>query len=160
MKAAAIILIVLVLAAVGAIGYLYLKSDLAVSFVSCIVTDTVTQADYFDQLKSQIASSSFVGTLFAGTDLGEADEYQFITYTVHLTNHAFLNAEVIEFRVTPMQGDVAQIGETVQYSLKSGKSMDLSATILTAREMHSIREGTVTCYFWGIPFTTKLTLGK
>ena len=38
--------------------------------------------------------------------------------------------------------------------------MDLSATILTDRAMHSVREATVSCYFWGIPFTTKLTLGK
>ena len=65
MKAAAIILMVLVLAAVGALGFLYLKAELTVRSVSCIATDTVTQPEYFDQLKEQLASSTFVGTRFS-----------------------------------------------------------------------------------------------
>lgn len=160
MKAAAVLLIVLVLAAVGALGYLYLNSNLTAAFESCIVTDAVTQADYFSQLKGQIASSSFTGTLYSSTEPGSAEEYQFMTYTVRIRNRAFLTAEVIELRITPMQGDLAQIGNPDQYSLRAGKDMDLSATILTARDMHSVREGTLTYYFWGIPFSTKLTLGK
>jgi len=160
MKAVAIILIVLVLAAVGAIGYLYLKADLTVRFVNCIATEAVTQLDYFEQLKDGIEASTFVGTLYGSRELGTADGYQFLSYTLRLSNHAFLDAEVIEIRITPMEGDVAQIGETQQYRLPAGKEMDLSATILTARGMHSVREATVTCYFWGIPFTTKLTVGR
>ncbi len=61
---------------------------------------------------------------------------------------------------TPMEGDVLQLGDTEPHSLDSGRDADLSATILTARGMHSVREATVTYYFWGIPFSTKLTVGK
>ena len=160
MKAAAIILIVLVLAAVGGVLYLYINTGLDVNFVSCIATDAVPQAELFNTLKSKVASSTFVGTHFSAEEIGAADQYQFLTYTVKLNNHAFLNADVIEIRITPMSGDVYQIGEEMLHSLSSGKSMDLSATILTSREVHSVREATVSWYFWGIPFTTKLTLGK
>ncbi len=160
MKPLGIILILLVLAAVVGVGYLYLNARLDIRFEACIANDSMTQIDFFNTLKSKVASSAFVGTRFTNGDLGTADQYQFLTYTVHLNNHTFLKAEVIEIRVTPMQGDVLQIGEENVHDLPSGQQMDLSATILTGRTMHSVREATVSYYFWGIPFTTKLTLGK
>ena len=160
MKPLGIILILLVLAAIVGVGYLYLNANRDIRFEACIATDGMTQIDFFNNLKSKVASSAFVGTRFTGGSLGTADQYQFLTYTVHLSNHTFLKAEVIEIRITPMQGDVLQIGEENVHDLLSGQQMDLSATILTDRAMHSVREATVSYYFWGIPFTTKLTLGK
>ena len=160
MKPLAIILIILVLAAFCAVGYLYFTAHLDVSFVSCIATDAVSQADYFNDLTAKLDASTFIGTRFSTGNLENAEHYQFLTYTVRLDNHAFLGADVIELHITPMQGDVLQVGDQVLHSLKSGQQMDLSAMILTSREMHSIREATVSYYFWGIPFTTKLTLGK
>ena len=160
MKAAAVILIVLVLAAVCAVGYLYLKADLNIRFTECIATDAVSQAEYFSALKSKVDSSAFIGTRFTQEAIGSPEQYQFLTYTVRLDNNAFLKAEVIEIRITPMQGDVLQLGEETAHDLPAGLSADLSATILTSREMHSVREAPVTYYFWGIPFTTRFTLGK
>ena len=160
MKPFAVILIILVLAAVCGVGYLYLNAGLDVRFVSCVATDTVTQAETFDALKSAIASDTFVGTRFSQDEPGSADQYQFLTYTVRLNNHAFLPAEVIEIRITPMQGDVLQVGDRNLHDLASGREMELSAVILTTREMHSVREATVSYYFWGVPFTAKLTLGR
>ena len=160
MKPLGIILIILVLVAVVAVGYLYLTAKLAIRFDTCIATDGMTQADYFHTLRSKVAASTFVGTRFTNDDLDTADHYQFLTYTIKLDNHSFLKAEVIEIRITPMQGDVLQIGEETAHDLASGQQMDLSATILTERGMHSVREATVTYYFWGIPFSAKLTLGK
>ena len=160
MKPLGIILIILVLVAVVAVGYLYLNAKLDIRFDTCIATDGMTQVDYFNTLRSKVASSTFVGTRFTNDDLDQADHYQFLTYTIKLDNHSFLKAEVIEIRITPMQGDVLQIGEETAHDLSSGQQMDLSATILTERGMHSVREATVTYYFWGIPFSTKLTLGK
>ena len=109
---------------------------------------------------SVVETSTFTGTRFSADPIGTADQYQFLTYTVRLDNHAFLTADVIEIRITPMPGDVLQLGEEAEHSLPSGKKADLSATILTARDMHSVREATVTYYFWGIPFSEKSTLGK
>jgi len=160
MKPLGIILIVLVLAAIAGMGYLYLNANLDIRFEACIATDGVTQLDYFNTLSSKVSSSTFVGTRFTNDDLGAADQYQFLTYTVRFNNRSFLKAEVVEISITPMQGDVLQIGEEAVHDLPSGQQMDLSATILTDRTMHSVREATVSYYFWGIPFTTKLTLGK
>ena len=160
MKPFAIILIILVLAAVGGLGYLYLTSNLDVRFVSCVATDAVSQAEYFDTLRSKLDSSAFIGTRFSETAPGTADQYQFLTYTVRLNNHSFLKADVIEIRITPMQGDVLQVGDEYVHDLPYGQQADLSAMILTTREMHSVREATVSYYFWGIPFTAKLTLGR
>ena len=160
MKPLGIILIILVLVAVVAVGYLYLNAKLDITFKECIATDGITQIDFFDNLKSKVNASTFVGTRYTTEELTTADQYQFLTYTLHFDNHSFLKAEVIEIRISPMQGDVLQIGEETAYDLASGRQMDLSATILTDRTMHSVREATVSYYFWGIPFTTKLTLGK
>ena len=160
MKPLGIILIVLVLVAVVALGYLSFNAKLDIAFKECIATDGVTQVDFFNNLKSKVNASTFVGTRYSNAELGTADQYQFLTYTIRLNNQSFLKAEVIEIRITPMQGDVLQIGEENAHDLPSGQQMDLSATILTDRAMHSVREATVSYYFWGIPFTTKLTLGK
>ena len=160
MKPFAIILIILVLAAVVGVGWLYFNANLTVAFSSCIATDGVTQPDYFDQLKKEVENGSFIGTRYSAADLLAADAYQFLTYTVLLDNHAFLNAETAEIRITPMQGDVLMIGNQQELSVPAGKNASLSATILTARDSHSVREATVTWYFWGIPFSTRLTLGK
>ncbi len=160
MKPLAIILIILVLAAVCAVGYLYLSAGLDIRFVDCVATDTVSQLDKFNELKAKIESSSFVGTRYTTEDISAADNYQFLTYTIRLNNHAFLTAELVEIRITPMQGDVYQVGWETWHNLESGKQMDLSTTILTTRAMHAVREATVTYYFWGIPFSEKLTLGK
>ncbi len=160
MKVFGIILIVLVLAAVCGVGYIYLTARLDVQFVSCIASDGVSQSDAFSTLKSQLANSSFIGTLFSSGELESPDQYQFLTYTVRLNNQSFLKAELIEIRITPMKGDVLQVGDETPHDLPSGAVSELSAVILTPRDMHPVREATVSYYFWGIPFTAKLTLGK
>lgn len=160
MKPLAIILVVLVLAAVIGVGWLYLNARMDIRFVSCVANDGVDQAEVFDTLKARIKNSTFVGTLFTKEEPGTADQYQFLTYTLRFNNHSFLKAEVIEIRITPMQGDVIQIGEEYVHDLPAGQQMDLTATIMTARNMHAVREATVTWYFWGLPFTEKLTLGR
>ena len=50
MKPLAIILIILVLAALVGVGYLYFTSNLTVTFSSVVATDPVDQAEAFDQL--------------------------------------------------------------------------------------------------------------
>lgn len=160
MKPVGIILIILVLIAFVGVGYLYFSANLEIRFQSCIAADGITMAEEFNALKSKISSSSFVGTRYTNDELGSADQYQFLTYTLRLSNQAFLKAEVIEIRITPMQGDVLQMGDVTVHDLPSGEQLDLTAVILTDRAMHSVREATVSYYFWGIPFTTRLTLGK
>ena len=160
MKAAGIVLIILVVLAIVGIGFIYFYSTFDVTFVECIATDALTQTDYFTQLQKQVANETFVGTLFSGDEIGTADQYQFYTYTIRMTNKTFIEAEVIEIQVTPMEGDVLQIGDTEKHGLAAGKTGELGATILTTKSMHSVREAKITYYLWGIPFSTKITLGK
>ena len=35
---------------------------------------------------------------------------------------------------------------------------DVTATILTSKDMHAIREANITYYIWGIPFTIRTTI--
>ena len=161
MKAVAIILIVLLLAAVCAVCFLYFTANLSIHFESCVATDAVTQVDYFNQMKSQVENKSFVGTIYDSQELGAADQYQFLTYPVSVQNRAFLNADIVELQITPMPGDVLLLGDVQLHSIPGGKTETLTATILTARDVHTIvREGTVTWYFWGKAFSAKLTLGQ
>ena len=160
MKPFAIFLIVLVLVAVIGMGWLYLNARMDILFESCIANDGYTQSEVFNKVKASLKNDTFIGTRFTGEELDAAEQYQFLTYTIHINNHSFLKAEVIEIRITPMQGDILQIGEETPHDLLSGRQTDLSATILTDRNMHSVREATVTWYFWGVPFSARVTCGR
>ena len=160
MKKIAVILIILLLAAVGALGYLYMTSNILVRYDTCIATDAVTQTEYFNQLKTQISEGTFIGTLFEHTDPGDADQYQFLTYTVVLDNRARLDATTAEISVTPLKGDILQVGDPEERLVPAGETTALSVTIMTGKGMHNVREATVTWYIWGLPFTEKVTLGK
>jgi len=156
-KAAAIIVLILCLVAAVGVGYLYFTARLTVSVRECVATDAMTQTELFDRLKKQMETGTLIGTPFT-TDLPESPEaYQFYSWTLRLENRTFLPADVIEIQITPLEGDVLQIGETAAYRLPARQTMDLSATILTRKDLHNVREITVTYYMWGLPFTEKLS---
>ena len=156
MKVAAILMLVVCLAALGGVGWLYLSASIEVAPVEVIATDALSQADYYALLKDQVEKDSFVGTRFSSEPLTAPENDMFYTYTVRVTNRTFRPAEVIELQVTPVSGDLLQIGDTEEHSLSSGRSLDLSATILTGKQGHNVRELTVTWYIWGLPFSTRL----
>ena len=160
MKAFAIFLIILCLAAFVGIGYLYLTTSLSVTATDCVAVDPATQQDYFEQMKRQLQSETFIGTVFSAEIPENPLDWQFYTYTIHLDNQTFLKAEVIEFQIAPMSGDLLQLGETQSFSLPARSSGDYTVTLLTARNMHAVREVTATWYFGGIPFSEKITVGR
>ena len=160
MKALAIFLVIALLAAIVGVGYLYFGSNLEVSFASVAAVDPVTQQDAFSQLKNSLESGTFIGTRYDTSPLTAADSYLWYTWTLHLENNSFLKADAIEVQITPMAGDILRYGDTAEYTLDSHMKGDLSVTMLTSRNMHSVREAIVTWYVWGFPFSTRLTLGK
>ncbi len=160
MKAVAILLIVLCLAAFAGIGYLYLTTNLSVTAADCIAVDPATQPDVFAQLKRQLEGETFIGTVFSSEMPENPQDWQFYTYTVHLDNRTFLQAEVIEFQIAPMAGDLLQPGDTQALSLRPRSSGDFTVSLLTARDMHPVRELTVSWYFAGLPFSEKITVGR
>ena len=80
--------------------------------------------------------------------------------SIRLNNRTAIPMEGIEVSVTPMEGDVAQVGDLAYKTLAAGGEGDVSALILTRQEMHTVREAVVTWYMWGLPFSQKVTCGR
>ena len=160
MKPLAIVLIIVCLAAFAGLGWLYFNSQFTVSFVSCVAADAADQADSFAALKKQLESGSFTGTRFTDAIPEDAGKHQFYTYTLRMNNRTPLPAEVVEIQITPMNGDVLQAGSLDEADVPSGESLDLTAVILTDKATQSIREAYVTWYFWGVPFSARVTCGR
>ena len=150
-------MLVLCLAAVGGIGYLYLTSTVEVSFQDCVATDAVTQQELFTRLTSQLAEGTLQGTPFTREVPTTPEGYQFYTFTLQVENRSFLPAEMIEIQITPMEGDVLQPGDSAIHNLAARHSTQVTATLLTTYTAHNVRELTVTYYIWGFPFSTRLT---
>ena len=157
MKTAAILMLVVCLAALGGVGYLYITASVTVEPLEVIAADAVSQAETYAQLKAAVDNNTFVGTLFSRDPLESPDNDVFYTYTVRVTNRSFLPAELLELQVAPMSGDFLQMGDPDAHDLPSGRSLDLSATILTGKQSHNVRELTVSYYIWGLPFFARLT---
>ncbi len=158
MKPFAIILIVLCVAALVGVGYLYMTANVSVTGTGCTATDALDMGDTFAGVKAAVAGETFTGTLFqTAPEIGEAEAYQFYTYTVRLQNASFLPAEVVEIQVTPMDSDVLQMPDDTRHDLPARQTGDFSAAILTTKDMHNVRELKVTWYIWGMPFSRKVT---
>ena len=134
---------------------------MTVESVGVIAVEAATQPELFSQLRQQVESGSVLGTAYTSqTWLDGAENYQFYTYTLRLRNDCFVPADMIEVQVTPMDGDVLQIGDYSVKQLTARTTGDLQVTILTAIGMHPVRELNVSYYVWGMPFTLKTTYGQ
>ena len=77
-----------------------------------------------------------------------------------IQGEARVNTERQQVTLSPMQGDILQIGDTEEHLLPSGRKTSLSVTILTPRGAQNVREATATWFIWGLPFSQKITLGN
>ena len=159
MKYFAILTVLILIVTLVGVGYMYMNSNIYVEAVGAIATDALSQYDLYEELRDQLRLGAVAGTPYiAATELGGPENYQFLTYTVRLRNNTSVPADMIELQVTPMAGDVLQIGSFEDVKLPAGQSVDATATILTDVNMHAIREVTITYYIWGVPFTMKTTV--
>ena len=148
----------LIVALVG-VGYLYMNANIAVEAVSVIATDALSQEALFNELKNQVRLGAVIGTPYVGAaELSGPEDYQIYTYTVRLKNNSTVPADMVELQVPPMAGDILQIGSYTDVKLPAKQTVDATATILTEKDMHPIREVTISYYIWGVPFTTKTTI--
>lgn len=159
MKYAAIITVILLLLALVGVGCLYMTSNVTVEAVGVIAVEAATQPELFADLQEQQRTGSVIGTSYTTDTIGSAENYQFYTYTVRLKNNCFLTADMVELQVTPMTGDVMQLGDTSAKALPAHSTGDIQAIILTDVNMHAVRELNVTYYMWGIPFSLRTTYG-
>ena len=159
MKYIAILSVLILIVTLVGVGYMYMTANIIVAGVDVIAVEASSQLPLFEELREQLRLGAVVGTPYiAAQELSDAENYQFLTYTVRLQNDCSVPADMIELQVTPMSGDILQIGSYADVKLPAGQTVDATATILTGRNMHSIREVTVTYYIWGVPFTMKTTI--
>ena len=159
MKYFAILTVLLLIVTLVGVGYLYMTANVVVEATGVSAVPTASQPELFDSLATQMRLGAVIGTPFiAAQELSAPENYQFYTYTVRLRNDCSVPADMIELQVTPMAGDILQIGSTADVKLPAGQTADITATILTDVNMHAIREVTVTYYIWGVPFTMKTTI--
>ena len=159
MKYAAIFMVLVLIASLVGVGYLYLTANVTVQAVGVTAVEASTQPALFDELARQVENRQVLGTAYTSTPLGSMENYQFYTYTVRLRNNCFVTADMVEVQVTPMEGDVLQIGDDTARALPARSTGDITATILTDVNMHSVRELNITYYMWGVPFSLKTAYG-
>lgn len=157
MKTTAIVMVVVLILSIIGVGYLYMTANLSVEGIGVSATEATAQSDTFSALKRQMQNGTLIGTPFSSAPLGDASNYQFLTFTLRLNNRCFIPADMIEIQITPMEGDVLQMGELTPKLLPGRSVGELSTTILTDINMHSVREVTITYYMWGMAFSTKTT---
>ena len=159
MKYFAMITVLILIATLVGVSYLYMNSNVYVEATGVIATDAVSQYELYDALREQLRLGAVAGTPYVtAQELNGPENYKFLTYTVRLRNNTTVSADMVELQVTPMAGDVLQIGVYEDVKLPAGRSVDATATILTDVNMHPIREVTITYYIWGVPFSMKTTV--
>lgn len=159
MKYVAIITVLLLIACLVGVGYLYLTANVTVEAIGVVAVEAASQPDMFLNLARQVEDQRVVGTAYTTAPLGDASNYQFYTYTIRLKNNCFVTADMVEVQVTPMQGDVLQLADSSARALAARSTGDLSVTILTDINMHSVRELNISYYMWGVPFTIRTAYG-
>ena len=152
MKPLAILLMLVVLASLLGTAYLYTSCNVQVQQVQLLAQEASSQERTFSSLRQQIEHTSVQGILFDNTPLGEIEDYQFLTYQVTLSNTCYIPADMIEMQITPQNGDVLQIGDSTNHTLRARAQDTCSVTLLTSRESDPVREIQITYYLWGIPF--------
>lgn len=159
MKYFAILTVLILIVTLLGVGYMYMNANIYVEAVGVIATDAQSQQALFEELQTQLRLGAVVGTPYtAAQELAGPEDYQFLTYTVRLRNNCSVPADMVELQITPMAGDILQVGSSQDVKLPAGQTVDATATILTGVNMHAIREVTITYYIWGVPFTMKTTV--
>lgn len=160
LKYVAIFLLILVVAGMAGMGWVYMNAQVSVVATGVMAFEASSQPELFEQLAQQAENNAITGTIFSAELLGDISQYQFYNYTIRLRNDCFIDAESVEVQVTPMSGDVMQLGDFSTKVLDARTTGDIYATILTDVNMHGVREVNITYYLWGIPFTLRTTCGK
>jgi hypothetical protein len=152
-------MIALTIVVIVIVGYFFLTAKVTVADCNIAGSTAGMQADLFQQIKEYSALEAFQGTVFSNEAIGDVADYAFITYTLQLSNQCLVPIDMIEVQVIPQEGDILQIGDFEVHSLQAKTRSSVSATILTAKGSHSVREVLITYYVWGVSFSIRYTCG-
>ena len=159
LKYLTLFLIALLIIMVVVVGYFFFTAKVTVADCDITGSAAAIQPDLFAQVKQYAALDAFQGTLFSSEAIGDAAGYAFITYTIQLSNQCLVPIDMIEIQVVPQEGDILQIGNYEARSLQPKTQGSVSATILTNKDSHSVREVLITYYVWGVSFSIRYTCG-
>lgn len=155
------------------VGSLYITSNIYIEAAGVTIVPASEHPALFASLSDQLRLDALAGTAFTThKELGDAEDYQFCVYTVRLKNDCRIPAELAEVQIGPRTDDVLQISQSDYLSdpengfpavptltgAAPGGTGEVAGVLLTKRGNHTIREVTVTCYLWGVPFTLKTTV--
>ncbi len=154
-----ILMIALVVLALLLVGYFYATARVSITAYKAEGMAASENAALFAQTQEALAQGTFEGTVFNDAALGPMENYAWITYTLRLSNQCLVPVDMVEVQVVPDPQDVLQVGNEQVQSLDAKTIGDVKATILTAKDSHSIRELIVTYYVWGVSFSIRETYG-
>ena len=142
------------------VAYLFLTAQVEIVSVTSTGASLESDPETFESLRSAVEQETFQGTLFnRPSEWGSAGDYALITYTVRLRNGCLVPIDMIEAQVVPQSQDILQIGDFQVRSLEAKTEGDITASILTAKNSHAIREVIVTYYVWGVSLSVRTTYG-
>lgn len=159
LKVTAILMVVLVVLALLLVGYFFLTAQVSIVAYDAKGVQASQQVQEFDKIKASVEDGTFMGTLYGKPELGNAEDYALITYTLRLSNQCLVPIDMIEVQVVPQPGDILQLGDQTVHALNPKTQGDVSATVLVPKDSHSVRELIVTYYVWGVSFSLKTTYG-
>lgn len=157
MRTAAIILLVLVLAVGGVLGWELFHTDLQVTGKALQTLPARDRAPQYDALRAAVARQSLLGTMLKKAEMGPAENYSYYIYTLRLKNNGLVPAEMVEMQVAPIENDVLFYGDTSETVIPPGEEKDVWVVLLTEGTPHSVRDLYVTYYLWGHPQEVKFT---
>ena len=157
MKTAAIVMIVLVLAVGGALGWALFNTNLRVIAKGMQVYPAQERIGEFEQVKLAANQRSLLGTLLKTGGLGEAKDYSFYVYSLRLKNNGLVPAEMVEMQISPIAQDVLFYGAEEEIIIMPGESRDVWCVLLTEGAPTAVREIYITYYLWGHAQEVKFT---
>lgn len=157
MKTAAIVLIVLVLAVGGCLGYGLFNTSLQVIGKGLQTLPAQERAEEFAALRTALEQNSLQGTILRPGELGAAADYSYYVYTLRLHNPGLIDAQMVELQIAPLGSDVLFYGETQEVIIPAGGTRDVWCVLLTQGTPHAVRDLYVTYYLWGHAHEVKFT---
>ena len=157
MRTVAIILMVLVLAVGGTLGWALFHTNLQVTGKALQTLPARDRAAEFDTLRTAVARQSLLGTALKTGEIGPAENYSYYIYTLRLKNNCLVPAEMVEMQISPIEADVLFYGDTREIIIPPGGENDVWCVLLTEGAPHAVRDIYVTYYLWGHPQEVKFT---
>ena len=157
MKTAAIVLVILVLAAGGCLGYALFNTDLRVVGKSLEVLPAAQRTAEFDALKTAVQRQSLLGTVLKTGEIGAAEDYTYYIYTLRLENKCLIPAEMVELQISPIDSDALFYCDTQETVIPAGETRDVWCVLLTRGTPYAVRDIYITYYLWGHAQEVKYT---